>query len=67
MHFFQNLASFSVGYFTVNPDDGDGFLDWPWLDAQPATGDIAHIRHLRLDRGVPPMMNGRHEEGLNRA
>ncbi len=35
-HFFQNLTSFRVGYFTVNPDDGDGFVDWDWLAAQPA-------------------------------
>ena len=33
-HFFQNLTSFHVGYFTVN--EGDGFVDWDWLAAQPA-------------------------------
>ena len=35
-HFFQNLAAGSIGYFTVNPDAGDGFVDWEWLAAQPA-------------------------------
>ncbi len=35
-HFFQNLTSFRVGYFTVNPETGDGFLDWDWLGSQPA-------------------------------
>ena len=34
-HFFQNLTSFNVGYFTVNPEPGDGVVDWAWLDAQP--------------------------------
>src|SRR5947208_20493 len=34
-HFFQNLTSFNVGYFTIDAGDKDGFLDWPWLDAQP--------------------------------
>ena len=27
-HFFQNLTAFQVGYFTVNPDAGEGFVDW---------------------------------------
>ena len=37
-HFFQNLTAFQVGYFTVNPDAGEGFVDWQWLAAQPAVG-----------------------------
>ena len=32
-HFFQNLTAFQIGYFTVNPDAGEGFVDWEWLDA----------------------------------
>src|SRR6202049_5215269 len=27
-HFFQNLTAFQVGYFTVNPDAGEGSVDW---------------------------------------
>src|SRR3984885_2387343 len=30
-HFFQNLTAFQVGYFTVNPDAGEGYVDWDWL------------------------------------
>jgi hypothetical protein len=33
-HFFQNLSAFQVGYFTVNPDLGEGSVDWKWLSAQ---------------------------------
>jgi hypothetical protein len=63
-HFFQNLTSFNVGYFTVNPASGDGFLDWDWLDAQPALSGANHVRHLRLARPILVMMNGRRNEGL---
>jgi CheY-like chemotaxis protein len=63
-HFFQNLTSFNVGYFTVNPEDGDGHLDWGWLDAQPAASDAAHVRHLRLAEPVLIKMNGRKGEGV---
>ena len=39
-HFFQNLTAFQVGYFTVNPDAGEGFVDWDWLRH-------AHLRRRR--------------------
>jgi hypothetical protein len=63
-HFFQNLTSFNVGYFTVNPEAGDGLVDWEWLDAQPAMSDAAHVRHLRLEQPLLVLMNGRKNEGL---
>jgi CheY-like chemotaxis protein len=63
-HFFQNLTSFNVGYFTVNPALGDGMIDWDWLDAQPALSEVAHVRHLRLARPVLIKMNGKKNEGL---
>jgi hypothetical protein len=63
-HFFQNLTSFDVGYFTVNPELGDGALDWGWLDAQPALSSEAHVRHLRLDAPVTVLIDGRKQEGV---
>jgi hypothetical protein len=61
-HFFQNLTSFDVGYFTVNPEVGDGALDWAWLDAQPALSSEAHVRHLRLSGPVTVLIDGRRQE-----
>jgi CheY-like chemotaxis protein len=63
-HFFQNLTSFDVGYFTVNPEAGDGFVDWTWLGAQPAVRETAYVRHLRTDRPVVVKMNGKNGEGI---
>ncbi len=63
-HFFQNLTSFNVGYFTVNPETGDGDIDWAWLDAQPALSQRAHVRHIRLDRPILVLMDGKRNEGL---
>ncbi len=63
-HFFQNLTSFDVGYFTVNPDAGDGFVDWAWLGAEPAVRETHHVRHLRYDRPVVVKMNGKNGEGI---
>jgi CheY-like chemotaxis protein len=63
-HFFQNLTSFNVGYFTVNPETGDGTVDWPWLEAQPPVSSAAHVRHIRLERPILVLMNGKRNEGV---
>jgi CheY-like chemotaxis protein len=63
-HFFQNLTSFNVGYFTVNSEDGAGRVDWDWLDEQPTESAAAHVRHLRLAEPVLIKMNGRKGEGV---
>jgi CheY-like chemotaxis protein len=63
-HFFQNLTSFDVGYFTVNPDAGDGFVDWAWLAAEPAVRETTYVRHLRTERPVVVKMNGKNGEGI---
>lgn len=63
-HFFQNLTSFDVGYFTVNPERGDGYLDWEWLAEQPAAQETGFVRHISFARPVVVMMNGRTHEGV---
>jgi hypothetical protein len=62
-HFFQNLISNSVGYFTVNPEAGEGFLDWEWLGARAAAFEEGPIRHLRFESPLVILMNGRRNEG----
>jgi CheY-like chemotaxis protein len=63
-HFFQNLTSFQVGYFTVNPDVREGFVDWEWLEAQPAEGARDLVRHLRFEAAISVRMNGRNHRGV---
>jgi CheY-like chemotaxis protein len=63
-HFFQNLTASSVGYFTVNPEAGEGFVDWDWLAAQPAIGETAFVRHLRFESPIVVKMNGRTQHGI---
>jgi len=63
-HFFQNLTAFQIGYFTVNPDAGEGFLDWAWLAAQPAEQEHGCVRHLRLRSPITVLMNGKESRGV---
>jgi len=63
-HFFQNLTAFQIGYFTVNPDAGDGFVDWRWLAAQPAVAEHGCVRHLQFQGPLVVLMNGKTSEGM---
>jgi hypothetical protein len=63
-HFFQNLTSCHVGYFTVNPDQDDSFVDWEWLAAQPAAADLGVVRHLRFQAPAKIKMNGKQNRGI---
>ncbi|HJO02615.1 MAG TPA: PEP/pyruvate-binding domain-containing protein [Acidobacteriota bacterium] len=63
-HFFQNLVANDVGYFTVNPEAGEGLVDWEWLRSCPAKGETPFVRHIRLDAPVTVLMSGARHEGV---
>ncbi|HXY00085.1 MAG TPA: PEP/pyruvate-binding domain-containing protein [Candidatus Limnocylindrales bacterium] len=63
-HFFQNLSAFQVGYFTVNPDLGEGMVDWEWLAAQPALEERGCVRHLRFADPITVLMNAHSGVGM---
>ena len=62
-HFFQNLTAFNIGYFTVNPEAGEGFVDWDWLASRRALDERGAVRHIRLDAPLVIQMNGKRNEG----
>ncbi len=63
-HFFQNLVSLDVGFFTVNGAPGEGRVDWDWLQALPAASERGCVRHLRLEQSVHAFVDGRSRRGV---
>jgi CheY-like chemotaxis protein len=63
-HFFQNLTAFQVGYFTVNPDAGEGSLDWEWIADQPAVEEKECVRHLQFSQPLRVVMNSKISQGV---
>jgi CheY-like chemotaxis protein len=63
-HFFQNLTAFRIGYFTVNPDAGEGSVDWQWLTEQPALEEQGCVRHLHFINPIHVVMNSRTSQGV---
>ena len=62
-HFFQNLTSFGVGYFTINDFNGDGVYNRAALDALPAVEETAHVRHVRFPRALSIKVDGKKKLG----
>ena len=63
-HFFQNLTSFGVGYFTVNPYLGDGIYRQETLNSMPAVNETKFIRHVRFPHNLTLKMDGKKKLGV---
>ena len=64
-HFFQNLTSFGVGYFTVNPYlKDDGIFDEEYLNNQPAVFESQYLRHVRFSDPLVIKINGKKKYGI---
>jgi len=63
-HFFQNLTSFMISYFTVNTFKEEGFVDWDWLFDQPLTEEMSYTKHIRLKKPLIIKMNGQQNKGI---
>jgi CheY-like chemotaxis protein len=63
-HFFQNITSFMIGYFTVNNVSEKGFVDWDWLLAQTPLEVKEYTRLIRFDKPIIIKMNGHQNKGI---
>lgn len=64
-HFFQNLTSFGVGYFSINPFlDNGGLFDETYLNLQPAVSESERLRHVRFELPVIIKINGQRRIGV---
>jgi len=63
-HFFQNITSFRVGYFTVDASHKIGFIDWDWLNSQPVVEELEFTKHLKFKEPVSVKINGHKNIGI---
>jgi hypothetical protein len=63
-HFFQNLTSFRVGYFTLNPFIKDGYYDLEWLNNRDAIYEDEFLRHVRLESPMMVKIDGKKNRGV---
>jgi hypothetical protein len=58
-HFFQNLTSFEVGYFTINDAIDQGYFDEEYLNKMPAIYEDEFVRHVRFEKPVQILIDGK--------
>jgi len=63
-HFFQNLTSFRVGYFTVNSIDHIGFIDWDWINNQEPEEELIYTKHISFNEPISVKINGHENRGV---
>jgi hypothetical protein len=63
-HFFQNLTSFRVGYFTINPYINEGSYDVEFLNGIKSKYEDDHLRHIRFDLPLEIMVDGKTHRGV---
>jgi hypothetical protein len=63
-HFFQNITSFRVGYFTVNANHPSCFIDWDWLQLQVPAEALNYTRHLAFTEPITVKINGQKGKGI---
>ena len=60
----QNLTSFRIGYFTINPFINDGIYDIDFLDKQPAVFENEFVRHVKFDKRLRIIIDGKKNLGM---
>ena len=63
-HFFQNITSFKIGYFTVNSFIKVGFIDWDWLLKQKPVEEMKFTKHLHFKEPLSIRINGHKNKGV---
>jgi len=63
-HFFQNLTSFRVGYFTINDYLNDGHINFNFLDEREAYYEDEYIRIIEFEENLEIFIGGKHNIGV---
>ena len=63
-HFFQNITSLRVAYFTLPLDSDESRVDWDWLHTLPLIRETQYLRHVRVEEAVEVQIDGRAGQGF---
>ncbi len=62
-HFFHNLTSFNVSYFSIT-FDGEFAIDWNWLNLQDIVVEMNFVKHIKLAQPLKIKVDGRKSRGV---
>jgi len=62
-HFFHNMLSFRVLYFSVN-QQARGKIDWDWLSSQDVIHESENVKHVRTTQEITVIVDSRNKLGV---
>lgn len=65
-HFFHNVTSMNVGYFSVPWQAKDAILNIEILNSKTLVEELRYTRHVRFDQNLEILMDGRKREAMIR-
>ncbi len=63
-HFFHNITSFGIGYFTVEDISEHCFIDWGWLAEKQSVEEYKFTRHLKFEKPLLTKISGQKNKGV---
>ena len=63
-HFFHNITSFRIGYFTIEENKESSFVDWEWLSKQTAVEELEFTKHIRFEKPLITKISGQNNKGV---
>lgn len=63
-HFFHNISSLGIGYFTIPANKKEEFIDWEWLNSQKSFYESDSVKHIKLKKPLEIILNGRKGLGI---
>jgi hypothetical protein len=63
-HFFHNMIALKMGYFHIEKQQDDEFVDWDWLAKQEPRQQTKHVRHVRFEKPFMIQINSRTSRGI---
>ena len=63
-HFFHNVTSMNVGYFSIPNNNQQSWINFDYLNKMPSVTETTYFRHIQLPKPVTILMNGRQQKGV---
>jgi hypothetical protein len=63
-HFFHNMTSAGIGYFSLGGSSENEFVRWELLNSLPGEEIALGVRHVRLSNPLSVRMDGQTQQGV---
>ncbi len=63
-HFFHNITSFRIGYFTIEDNKKSSFVDWEWLSKQKTEEELEFTKHIKFKKPLITKISGQKNKGV---